>query len=266
METIRGIDVTVIGGPTARIRIGNVVLLTDPTFDPASGDYPSGSIVLHKTSGPALSIDEVGPVDVVLLSHDQHWDNLDRSGRGLLDRVPLVLTTTLGASRLGGTSQGLEPWQSVDVGDLRITATPARHGPAGYENLAGPVVGFVVSDRATGRDLVYVTGDTCWFDGVAEVARRFDPDVVLAFAGAAAPRGPFHLTMDSNDVLETAAHFPGATVVPLHHEGWSHFTQSDDDLGIAFAAVGRTAQRLSVAPGVETEVHRYSSAASLKRA
>jgi hypothetical protein len=30
-----------------------------------------------------------------------------------------------------------------------------------------------------------LTGDTVWYDGVAEVARRFRPGVVLLFAGAA---------------------------------------------------------------------------------
>ena len=46
--------------------------MTDPTFDPAGGDYASGRVTLHKTRGPALAASQVGPVDVVLLSHDQH--------------------------------------------------------------------------------------------------------------------------------------------------------------------------------------------------
>jgi hypothetical protein len=51
---------------------------------------------------------------------------------------------------------------------------------------------------------------------VAEVARRFKAGVVLPFAGAAQTRGPFHLTMDTNDTIETARAFPDAVIVPLH--------------------------------------------------
>ncbi len=71
-------------------------------------------------------------------------------------------------------------------------------------------MGFVVS-LPEGRDAVYVTGDTVWYEGIAEVARRFRPVVAVLFAGAARTRGPFHLTMDCNDALEAARAFPAAT-------------------------------------------------------
>ena len=46
-----------------------------------------------KTEDPAFSIDAIGPVDVVLLSHDQHADNLDPAGRELVAGSPLTLTS-----------------------------------------------------------------------------------------------------------------------------------------------------------------------------
>jgi L-ascorbate metabolism protein UlaG (beta-lactamase superfamily) len=69
------IRLTLIGGPTVLIEIGGLRLLTDPTFD-APGHY-AGPVPLEKRSGPALSMEQVGEVDAVLLSHDQHLDNLD---------------------------------------------------------------------------------------------------------------------------------------------------------------------------------------------
>ena len=121
---------------------------------------------------------------------------------------------------------------------LRVTATPARHGPAGIEPLLGDVIGFLIASIDPPSDLVYVTGDTVWFGGTAEVARRYDPAVVLLFAGAARTRGPFHLTMDTNDAVEVADAFPRSAIVPVHHAGWAHFSQSQDDLIKTFAAVG----------------------------
>lgn len=158
----------------------------------------------------------------------------------MLGKAPRVFTTVVGAKRLGGRTEGLAPWQTVtlakDGRSIRITATPARHGPAGIGPFAGDVVGFVLSlDKA---DAIYITGDTVWYDGVAEVARRHKPGVILLFAGAAQTRGPFHLTMDTNDAIEAAQAFPEAVIVPVHYEGWMHFKQSGDDLLKSFNALG----------------------------
>lgn len=68
--------------------------------------------------------------------------------------------------------------------------------------------------RSVSRRPVYVSGDTVWYDGVAEVARRFPAAVVLPFAGSAQTCGPFHLTMDTNDVVETARAFADALIIP----------------------------------------------------
>src|SRR5262249_36140191 len=107
--------ITYIGGPTALLELGGVRLLTDPTFDPAGGEHPSGPGPVHKLTGPARSAEAVGPVDFVLLSHDHHFDNLDRAGREMLSRAKTVLTTEDGAGRLGGNSIGLKPWQTVEL-------------------------------------------------------------------------------------------------------------------------------------------------------
>lgn len=252
------LTITLVGGPTAIIEIDGFRLLTDPTFD-HPGAYKLPHVTLEKLVGPALSIDQIGHIDAVLLSHDQHSDNLDTSGRGLLQQMPRVLTTAAGAGRLGGVAEGLAPWASVDlVGAdgalLNVTATPARHGPAGIEPLSGDVIGFVIRSSEPNGRVVYITGDTVWFDGVAEVARRFDVDVVLPFAGAAQTRGPFHLTMDTNDTIETARAFPDALIVPVHTDGWAHFKQTAADLRASFDTLGFGARLRILEPGVPTSI------------
>jgi L-ascorbate metabolism protein UlaG (beta-lactamase superfamily) len=232
----REFKITLIGGPTALVEIQGLRLLTDPTFDPP-GDFP-GAVTLTKSAGPALPPGQLGVVDAVLLSHDQHFDNLDRSGREYLNAVPRTFTTPGGAQRLRGTAIGLEPWQSATIGTTgwKVIATPARHGPAGIEPISGEVTGFVLSDPQ-GAPAIYLTGDTVWHDGTVEVAQRFQPTVVVVFAGGAQARGPFYLTMDTNDVVEAARYFPNAAIVPIHHHGWKHFTQSQQDLELTFKAL-----------------------------
>ena len=245
--------VTLIGGPTALIELEGFRLLTDPTFDPP-GEYTLAHVTLRKIAPPALTAEDIGPIDAVLLSHDQHADNLDHAGRAFLARAARVLTTEAGAKRLGGGAEGLAPWVTVQLSKgrraLSITATPARHGPAGIEPLSGDVIGFLVGTSDQRTRPLYITGDTVWYDGVAEVARRFRPAVVLPFAGSARTRGPFHLTMDTNDVIETAHAFPDAQIVPLHCEGWAHFTQSSGDLASSFKALGLGSRLRLLEPGL----------------
>jgi L-ascorbate metabolism protein UlaG (beta-lactamase superfamily) len=252
------VSITLIGGPTALIEIDGFRLLTDPTFD-APGDYQLPHVKLEKQTGPAMKPDALLPVDAVLLSHDQHSDNLDNSGREFLHKVKRVLTTEAGAKRLGGHVEGLAPWATTHLKDdqgnsLTITATPARHGPAGIEPLSGDVIGFVVSSSRKDTRPVYISGDTTWFDGVAEVARRFKCGVVLPFAGAAQTRGPFHLTMDTNDTIETARAFPDAMIVPVHTEGWAHFRQNGEDLRKTFDVLGFGPRLRLLEPGLPTVI------------
>ncbi len=246
---------TLVGGPTVLIEIGGFRLLTDPTFDPP-GAYPRGGVTLEKTSGPALPPEAIGPLDTVLLSHDQHADNLDDAGRALLGTVARTFTTVVGAGRLGGSATGLSPFETVVIegGDGRrlfVTATPARHGPPGIEPITGEVIGFLLGIEAPG-DAVYVSGDTVWYEGVAAIARRFSPRLLILNVGSAQARGAFHVTMDANDALEAAAAFPAATVVGVHTDGWAHFKEDGDALAAAFRALGLADRYVQLAPGAAT--------------
>lgn len=252
--------ITLIGGPTALLEIDGLRLLTDPTFDAAGSEYARGPVVLRKTEGPICGSNDLEPIDAVLLSHDQHADNLDDSGRVFLSRVRQVFTTEVGAQRLGGNAVGLAPWEthkfaSVDGTDaLQITATPARHGPPGIEPVTGDVVGFVVAPANRPDEAVYITGDTVWYEGVAEVARRFAVRSIMLFAGAARVqgRGAFHLTMNCDDAIATARAFPRALIFSVHHQGWEHFTETQEDLAAAFARAGLPERLRRLEPGIPT--------------
>ena len=249
--------ITYIGGPTALLDFGGVRLLTDPTFDPAGQEYHVGVYTLRKTADPAILPDSIGRVDAVLLSHDHHFDNLDHAGRAFLSSAGIVLTTPAAAERLGKHAVGLAPWQSIDLpapGNrvLRVTATPARHGPANRDR--GPVAGFVLSFPDAPEAAVYVSGDTVWYDGVAEVASRFSIKTAVLFMGAArvAKVGPWPLTFTAEDGIEAARAFPHAAIVPLHCEGWEHYSESREEIRSAFAEAGLESRLRWLAPGRET--------------
>jgi L-ascorbate metabolism protein UlaG (beta-lactamase superfamily) len=247
--------VTLTGGPTALLELGGVRLLVDPTFDPP-GDYPlGGGRVLTKTAPAALTAADLGPVDAVLLSHDQHPDNLDTAGRAALAQAPVVLTTALAAERLGGSARALGTGETVDVGAVAVTGVPARHGPEGAERLAGPVTGFVL--HGAGVPSVYVSGDNASLECVDAVVAAFpDVDVAVLFAGAArtALFDGAPLTLTAADAAEAVRRLGARRVVVVHVDSWAHFSEGRDDVRAALHAAGLADRLVDAPPGTRTEI------------
>jgi L-ascorbate metabolism protein UlaG (beta-lactamase superfamily) len=242
-------ELLLVGGPTVRIRYAGLTFLTDPTFDPP-GDY-DGRVTLHKLCGPAVTVEEVGPVDAVLLSHDTHADNLDRSGRALLADVPVVLCEPGAAERIPGVT-GLEPWVATRVGDATVTAVPAQHGPDGCEAITGVVTGFVL--QGGGEPTVYVSGDNASVEVVGEIAGRFPVDVALLFTGAAnvGAFGDTDITLNRRTAVQAARLLGDARIVPAHADGWDHFTETRESLARAFEYAGLGDRLVLLEPGVST--------------
>ncbi len=238
-HTLSSQNLTYIGGPTAMLELGGLRFLTDPTFDTPGQEYTTGPVTLHKTTGPAKSAESLGTIDIVLLSHDHHFDNLDHAGRRLLGSATKVLTTPAGAARRGGNAIGLANWQRLDLPTvdgrvLSVTGTPARHGPPDGDR--GPVTGFVLAFQDAPQYAIYISGDTVWYQGVAEVARRFSIRTAVLFMGAARVQqvGPAHLTMTAEEAVETAHAFDKAQIIPLHFEDWQHFSESRNEIETVF--------------------------------
>ncbi len=127
-------------------------------------------------------------------------------------------------------------------GELTITAVPAHHGPDGIWQLpmVGPVTGFVLSGE--GLPTVYVSGDNASVDVVGEIAERVGPiDVALLFAGGASSPRYFDgalLTLGSAEAVEAARLLQAGAVVPIHCDGWTHYSQDRASLTRAFADAG----------------------------
>jgi L-ascorbate metabolism protein UlaG (beta-lactamase superfamily) len=75
-------------------------------------------------------------------------------------------------------------------------------------------------------EVIYVSSDTVRYENVAEVARRFNIRTACLHLGAARVLevGPFHLTMTAEEAVEASRALKGALIVPLHFEGWAHFS------------------------------------------
>jgi L-ascorbate metabolism protein UlaG (beta-lactamase superfamily) len=251
-----------VGGPTALITYGGLRLLTDPAFDPP-GDHPrpGTNVVLRKLAGPSIPLDEVLPIDLVLLSHDHHSDNLDQAGRAMLAEAWRVLTTAEGARRLDENATGLEPGDAVEVDrpdgqPVGVTAVRADHGPPEVASRNGPVTGFIV--RSAGLPTLYISGDNASVDVVDAIVAEHGPiDAAILFAGGAqVPEawGDAFLTLTPDAAVSAARVLGDAPIIPIHQDGWAHFTASADDLVRAFERAGMVDRLRLVAPGGEVEL------------
>lgn len=237
----------VVGGPTTVLDLGGLRIVSDPTFDdPGPHGY------LTKTEGPVIVEDQLGAVDVVLVSHDNHTDNFDDRGRAFALAAPLLLTTLGGAQRLGAPAVGMAEWSThrlarPDGGELTITAVPAVHGPEDGErdpdgNINCEVIGFVLSGG--GLPTVYISGDNASIRAVAEIARRVGKiDATVLHAGAARVPGKLRhrpVSFDSVRAAAAAAVLGAPVNIPAHYAGWEHFTEGRDDIVSAFDDAGLT--------------------------
>jgi L-ascorbate metabolism protein UlaG (beta-lactamase superfamily) len=118
------------------------------------------------------------------------------------------------------------------------------------------VTGFVARFNDEPGNGLYVSGDTVWFEGVEQVIKRYPLRAALLFMGAA--RVPVlpnaHVTLTAKEGVEVARALPHATIVPLHYEGWAHFSESREDIDRVFAAAGLQNRLQWLAPGRPTEL------------
>lgn len=255
-------QITYIGAATIILEIAGLRLLTDPVFDPAGGAYAFGwGTHSRKLADPAIAVDQLGAIDAVLLSHDHHEDNLDRLGRQLLPTAGRVLTTRTGAQRLGGNAHGLAPWSSVELESptglrVRITATPARHGPPGSRPLVGEVIGFMLEWPGQRYGALYISGDTVWFRGIPAIARRFRVGTVIVHLGGVRfpLYGPLRFTMNSHDAIRSFRTLQAHQCIPIHYEDWQHFRETRPVAEAAFRKAGIDHQMIWLPKGQPTQV------------
>ncbi|RJL24462.1 MBL fold metallo-hydrolase [Bailinhaonella thermotolerans] len=224
-----------VGNATTVLRYGGFTVLTDPNFlRRGQRAYLGYGLTSRRLVDPAVRVDELPPLDVVVLSHlhGDHWDRVAR--RGLDPEVPVV-TTPRAARRIhrqGFTrTRGLPTWSQhvLSTGDrvLRVTALPGRHAPGPARRLLPPVMGSMLEfgDTSGHVDLrVYVSGDTLMYDGVRRIAERYPHiDLALVHLGGTRLLGLLTVTMDAVQGTEWLRAVAPRHTVPIHHDDYTVF-------------------------------------------
>jgi L-ascorbate metabolism protein UlaG (beta-lactamase superfamily) len=228
-----------VGTATVILRYADFTILTDPNFLHA-GDHAGLGYGLRskRLTQPAITFEQLPPVDFVLLSH-LHGDHFDHLVERKLDRGTPIVTTPQAARELHRRgfrrTLGLATWEKQVVtrgrDRLRITALPGRHGPGPLQALLPAVMGSLLEfgppEAASFR--VYVSGDTLVHDDLKEIPRRYPSlDLALLHLGGARLFGVL-LTMDARQGLEAVKRIGARTNIPIHYDDYPVFKSPLED-------------------------------------
>jgi L-ascorbate metabolism protein UlaG (beta-lactamase superfamily) len=210
--------VTFIGHSSFFLQIGGANIVIDPIFAP-------WLFVLKRLRRPGLRIKDLPPLDAVLVTH-AHFDHLHRpslralaratrikSGRTPLLIVPDNVTDLvfdLGFDRV----VELGWWQQFQLGEVLVTATPAKHwGARVIRDVHRGYGGYCLSG---GGHSIYHSGDTAYFSGFREIGQRLNPDVALLPIGAYQPESFRNVHTSPEDALRAFTDLGARHMIPMH--------------------------------------------------
>jgi L-ascorbate metabolism protein UlaG (beta-lactamase superfamily) len=144
--------------------------------------------VVKRLKKPGFDLFHLPDIDFVLVTH-AHFDHLDRRTlRKVAADQPIVVPTGVGnlVHDLGfNIVHELDQYQRVELGPLCVSLTPCHHwGARMLHDSHRGFGGFLI--EAEGRSIFHC-GDSAYFDGFAEIGKRFDIEIALLPIGAYDP-------------------------------------------------------------------------------
>jgi N-acyl-phosphatidylethanolamine-hydrolysing phospholipase D len=266
----RDFTATWIGHSTVLLQIGGLNVLTDPVFCERAS--PVQWLGPRRVMDPALAIDALPPLDVVLISHN-HYDHLDKAAvrhlAAVNPRATWVVPLGLGAFIRGCGVRDiveLDWWQSADVSGLVVTGTPARHFSGRWINDRNKTLwsGFALSIRGWRG---FFAGDTAYHGEFSEIGARCGPfDFTMMPIGAYEPRwfmrvvhmDPEEAVRVYKDLVSAHVEAPQPLMLAIH---WGTFRLTDEPMdepprraAERWRAVGLDPERLWIARFGETRI------------
>lgn len=231
-----------LGHATVLLRVGGMTILTDPVLCNRVGiglGLITGGPRRHVA--PALSVRELPPIDLMLISH-AHYDHLDRPTLVKLDKNTPVVTAggtfdlirDLGFRRVAELRWG----ESTTLGGIKVTAQKVAHWGARtfYDSHRGFNAYLIEADQ---RRVLY-GGDTAYHDFFKEIGKV---DLAILGIGGYDPYLASHATPEQAWAM--ANHLDTDFLLPMHHSTFrlSH-EPTKEPIERLMMAVGNEAQRV----------------------
>ncbi|WP_085316538.1 MBL fold metallo-hydrolase [Derxia lacustris] len=225
---------TWIGHATVLLQLGGLNVLTDPQFSQRAS--PVQWLGPRRLVPPALSVEELPPLDVVLISH-AHFDHLDEASvkavaahGNPLFIVPLGIDALLrdwGVTHVQALDWNEQTALDGAAGPVQFDCVPARHWSRRgvFDKDRELWAGWVVT---AGGFRAYYSGDTGWDAALfAALGERFAPvDLAILPVGAYEPRGFMrNQHIDPAEAVQVFAALGAKRGLGVH---WGTFDLSDE--------------------------------------
>ena len=238
-----------VGNATVLIRYAGFTILTDPNFLHAGDHVHLGyGLTSTRRTNPAVEIEDLPPLDFVLLSH-LHGDHFDRVAERKLNKAIPIFSTRHATSYLGKIgftrTHALKTWEPIEVtkgeAKLHLTAMPGTHGPGPLGAVLPPVMGSMLEFGNARGEIslrMYISGDTLIHERLREIPRRFlDVDLGLLHLGGTRVLG-IMVTMDAEQGVEAMRIVDPRTAIPIHYNDYEVFTSPLEDFKQAVSEAG----------------------------
>ncbi len=213
------LGVTFIGHASFFVQMGGQSVVLDPNF-------ARWLFVLKRLRKPGLRVDDLPPIDLVLVTH-AHFDHLHRpSLRAIVNhtrrrtgKAPTIvvphhvfdLVSDIGFEEI----IELDWWNHYRHGGLTVTHVPSRHwGARILKDSHRGYGGYVLRSE---KHSLYHAGDTAYFSGFREIGQRLSPEVALLPIGAYNPEQFRNVHTSPGDATRAFLDLNSRWMVPMHY-------------------------------------------------
>ncbi len=239
-----------VGTATVVIRYAGFTILTDPNFLHRGDHVHLGyGLISRRQTNPAIEIEDLPPLDFVLLSH-MHGDHFDRVVERKLNKATPIISTRHAVAylkRKGFTAtHALRTWETLTItkgeARLRLTAMPGTHAPGPLAAALPPVMGSMLEFRTAEDETrlrLYISGDTLVHEQLEEIPSRYPQiDLALLHLGGTMILGVVMVTMDARQGVEAIRIIEPRTAIPIHYNDYTVFKSPLEDFKRAVAEAG----------------------------
>jgi len=205
------IGITWIGHASFLIQTPEHNILVDP-------NWAKWLKIIKRIKHPGIEIRDLPSIDLVLVTH-AHFDHLDRRTlRAVAADQPIVVPEHVGelVHDLGFNHvRELARWESLQLGDLKITLTPAHHwGARMLHDSHRGFGGFLLEYR--GRSVLHC-GDSAYFDGFKEIGERHHVEIALLPIGAYEAPSRRDVHMNPEQAIQAFVELRAEHLIPMHY-------------------------------------------------
>jgi len=219
------LTITWVGHSTFLLQIAGLTIVTDPVWAKRMG-------FTRRLEEPGLALDEIPPVDVILLSHS-HYDHLHVGSLKKINGSPIVLVPEgLGDKirklMVGKEVHELKWWDHISIGFVEFHFVPAQHWTrrtltdTNTSHWGGWVIkcsGDTLTEYLKEQETIYFAGDSGYFSGFHDIGAKF-PSITYALMpiGAYEPEwfmGTQHVTPE--EAVQAFLDVKAKVFIPMHY-------------------------------------------------